>query len=300
MSNSLNILITGATAGFGRETAQKLASDGHQVFATTRGVHGKNADASQSLEHWASERDLSLKVVEIDVSDDQSVSQGISSILEDAGHLDVVVNNAGIVGLGPMEAYSIDQTEAMYNTNVFGPLRVIQAVLPGMRKRKSGLIVQISSVGGRTYLPFHGIYNSTKWAVESIAEGLNFELAAHGIDSVIIEPGAFNTSIMGKFGAAEYTEIENEYPEFNKDKETMFGRMLKTITSEEAPGPIWIADAIKKLIDMPAGRRPIRTVVGEAATGGVRELNEAQVLAQRQHLDALGLESWNRAAALDS
>ena len=293
MNNPLNILITGATAGFGRETAQKLANDGHQVFATARGVHGKNADAAKNLEDWASDRKLSLNVSELDVSDDQSVSQAISSILKKAGHLDVVVNNAGIVGLGPMEAYSIDQTQAMYNTNVFGPLRVIQAVLPGMRKRKSGLIIQISSVGGRTYLPFHGIYNSTKWAVESIAEGLNFELASHGIDSVIIEPGAFNTSIMGKFGAPEYTEIENEYSEFNKDKEMMFGEMLKTITSEDAPNPVWVADAIKKLVDMPAGERPIRTVVGEAATGGVRDLNEAQIIAQRQHLAALGLERWN-------
>ncbi len=95
MSNQLNILITGATSGFGRQTAETLANDGHQVFATARGVNGKNADAAQSLEKWASERELNLKVVELDVSDDASVNQGISSILKDAGHLDVVINNAG-------------------------------------------------------------------------------------------------------------------------------------------------------------------------------------------------------------
>ncbi|MTI29974.1 SDR family oxidoreductase, partial [Xanthovirga aplysinae] len=292
MSNRLNVLITGATSGFGRKTAEKLAEDGHQVFATTRGVHGKNADAVQNLEHWANERDLNIKVVELDVSDDQSVNQAISSILIEAGHLDVVVNNAAIVGLGPMEAYSIDQIEAMYNTNVFGSLRVLQAVLPSMRKRKSGLLIQVSSVGGRTYLPFHGIYNSTKWAVESIAEGLNYELESHGIESVIIEPGAFNTEIMGKFAAPDNSEIEEEYAEFNKAKEVMFGKMMKLITADSAPGPIWIADAIKKLVDMPAGERPIRTVIGEAATGGVRELNKAQVIAQRQHLEELGLGNW--------
>ncbi len=294
MTKSLNVLITGATAGFGRETAQKLAKDGHRIFASARDIKGKNADAAQSLEQWANEKNLKLSVVEIDVSDEQSVNRGVSSILKEAGHLDVVVNNAGIVGLGPIEAYSLDQIEAMYNTNVFGSLRIIQAVLPGMRERKAGLLIQISSVGGRTYLPFHGIYNSTKWAVESIAEGLNFELRSHGIDSVIIEPGAFNTSIMGKFGAPEYTEIENEYPEFNQDKEMMFGKMLKTITSEDAPGPVWIADAIKKLVDMPAGERPTRTVVGEAATGGVRDLNKGQDIAQRIHLNSLGLEHWNK------
>lgn len=294
MENQLNVLITGAISGFGRETAQKLASDGHQVFATARGINDKNAEAGKDLEQWAKSRKLNIKVVELDVSDDQSVKQAISSILNEAGHLDVVVNNAAIVGLGPMEAYSMDQIEAMYNTNVFGSLRVIQAVLPGMRKRKSGLIIQISSVGGRTYLPFHGIYNSTKWAVESISEGLSYELAEYGIDAVTIEPGAFNTEIMGKFGTPENTEIEEEYVAFNKSKEIMFGGMMRIITADDAPGPVWIADAIKKLVDMPAGSRPIRTVVGEAATGGVRDLNKAQAVAQRQHLDALGLRSWNK------
>jgi len=294
MSKQLNILITGATSRFGRQTAEKLANDGHQVFATARGIHGKNADAAKSLEQWANERKLSLKVVELDVSDDQSVNQAISSILNYAGYLDVVVNNAGIVGHGPIEAYSMDQTQAMFNTNVFGPLRVNQAVLPSMRKRKSGLIIQITSAGGRVYLPFHGIYNSTKWAVESIAEGLNYELASHGIDSVIIEPGAFNTEIMGKFAAADNTEIDEEYAEFNKHKEKMFGAMMGAITADDAPGPVWIADAVKILIDIPAGERPIRTVVGNVATAGVRELNEAQVVAQEEHLTSLGLESWNK------
>lgn len=294
MENKLNVLITGATSGFGRQTAQKLANDGHQVFATARGINDKNAEAAKDLEQWASDRNLNIKVVELDVSREESVNQAVSSILKDAGHLDVVVNNAAIVGLGPIEAYSMNQVEAMYNTNVFGPLRVIHAVLPSMRKRKSGLIIQISSVGGRTYLPYHGIYNSTKWAVESIAEGLSYELAEYGIDSVTIEPGAFNTEIMGKFGAPDNTEIEEEYVAFNKAKEIMFGKMMGTITATDAPGPVWIADAIKKLVDTPAGSRPVRTVVGEAATGGVRKLNEAQAVAQREHLDALGLRHWNK------
>jgi len=294
MSNRLNVLITGATSGFGRQTAEKLASDGHQVFATARGVQGKNAGASRSLEQWANERKLNLKVVELDVSDDQSVNQAISSILRDAGHLDVVVNNAGIVGFGPIEAFSIEQTQAMFDVNVFGPIRVIQAVLPSMRKRKSGLLIQITSAGGRVYLPFHGTYNSTKWAAEVIAEALHYELASDGIDSVIVEPGAFNTEILGKVLPPDKTEIDEEYVEFNKGKEIMFGGIMKAITADDAPGPVWIADAIKKLVDMPAGSRPIRTVVGKAATGGVRELNEAQVVAQRKHLEALGLGSWNK------
>ena len=292
MTNTLNILITGAISGFGRETAQKLAADGHLVFASARGIHNKNADAASSLEQWANENKYKLKVVELDVSDDESVTQAINSIIEEAGHLDVVVNNAGVVGFGPVEAFSIEQTQAMFDVNFFGPIRVIQAVLPGMRQRKSGLIIQISSAGGRVYLPFHGVYNSTKWAIEAIGEGLHYELASHGIDSVIVEPGIFKTEILGKVSSPDRTEINQEYAEFNKDQEVMFAKALADIEPDNGPRPIWIANAIKELVDMPAGERPIRTVVGEALTGGIRELNQAQIIAQRQHLKDAGLGSW--------
>jgi len=294
MTNTLNILITGAISGFGRETAQKLAADGHRVFASARGINSKNADAASSLEQWANENQFKLKVVELDVSDDASVTQAINSIIEEAGHLDVVVNNAGVVGFGPVEAFSIEQTQAMFDVNFFGPIRVIQAVLPGMRQRRSGLIIQISSAGGRVYLPFHGIYNSTKWAIEAIGEGLHYELASHGIDSVIVEPGIFKTEILGKVSSPDRTEINQEYAVFNKDQEVMFAKALADIEPENGPRPIWIANAIKELVDMPAGERPIRTVVGEALTGGIRELNQAQIIAQRQHLKDAGLGSWNK------
>ena len=266
MTNTLNILITGAISGFGRETAQKLTADGHRVFASARGIHSKNADAASSLEQWANENQFKLKVVELDVSDDESVTQAITSIIEEAGHLDVVVNNAGVVGFGPVEAFSIEQAQAMFDINFFGPIRVIQAVLPGMRQRKSGLIIQISSAGGRIYLPFHGIYNSTKWAIEAISEGLHYELASHGIDSVIVEPGIFKTEILGKVSSPDRTEINQEYAVFNKDQEVMFAKALADIEPENGPRPIWIANAIKELVEMPAGERPIRTVVGEALT----------------------------------
>lgn len=294
MSTSLNVLITGASTGFGRETAQLLAADGHKVFASMRGVKGKNAEAAQAIEQWANDRSLSIKAVEIDVTSETSVNEGVALALEDAGHLDVVINNAGIVGFGPMEAFSIEQAQQIFDVNVFGSLRVNQAVLPGMRQRKSGLIIQISSVGGRIALPFHGTYNASKWASEAIGEGLHYELVSHGIDSVIVEPGIFGTEIFGKTMAFAKPEIGEEYAEFNKDQDVMFGQAMKNLEGDDAPKPVWIADAIKKLINLPAGQRPLRTVVGTVLTAGVSTLNEHQETAQREFLSDVGLDSWNK------
>jgi NAD(P)-dependent dehydrogenase (short-subunit alcohol dehydrogenase family) len=293
LSNS-NVLITGASSGFGRETAQKLANDGHHVFASMRDIKGKNFEVAQSLEQWAKERTLRINVIELDVTSETSVNEAVASILQDAGHLDVVVNNAGIVGFGPMEAFSIEQSTQMFNVNVMGPLRVNQAILPGMRKRKSGLIIQIASAGGRVILPFHGVYNATKWAAEAIGEGLHYELVSHGIESVIIEPGLFKTEIMGKIMPPARPEINEEYSEFNKDQGPMFEKAISDLEPENAARPDWIANAVKALVDMPAGSRPLRTVVGTALTAGVRELNKHQDVAQRTFLTDVGLDSWNK------
>ena len=136
--------------------------------------------------------------------------------------------------------------------------------------------------------------NSTKWAIETIGEGLHYELASHGIDSVIVEPGIFKTEILGKVSSPDKTDINEEYAEFNKYQEVMFAKALADIEPDNGPRPVWIANAIKELVDMPAGERPIRTVVGEALTGGIRELNQAQIIAQRQHLEDAGLGAWNK------
>ena len=142
MTQQLNILITGASSGLGKATAQKLASDGHRVFATARDIGSSNLDAVSRMRQWADDNQRKLEVVELDVTDDASVRDCVSAVLERAGHLDVVVNNAGQVGFGPIEAFSIDQARAMFDVNVLGPLRMNQAVLPSMRRRRSGLLIQ--------------------------------------------------------------------------------------------------------------------------------------------------------------
>lgn len=294
MKNQLNILITGVISGFGRQTTEKLAKDGHQIFASAREINGKNKEAAKDLEQWANDKNLNVKVVELDVSNEESVNGAVSTILKDAGHLDVVINNAGVVGFGPMEAFSIAQAQTMFDVNVFGPLRINQAVLPSMRQRKSGLIIQITSVGGRIVLPFHGTYNATKWAAEAIGEGLHYELTSHGIDSIIVEPGIFKTEILDKPMPPDRPAINEAYSEYNKDMNVMFGKAMSDLEPNNASRPIWIANAIKELVDMPAGTRPLRTVVGSVLSAGVRELNDNQITAQQHFLNDVGLGHWNK------
>src|SRR5262249_48136005 len=137
---SKTILITGASSGFGRDTAETLFRAGHSVYASMRGAQGKNRDAAEIL------RSLGLKTVELDVSDDASVDAGVKNVLAEAGTIDVLVNNAGIGSAGVTEAFTAEQAKVVFDTNVIGLLRVTRAVLPSMREKRDGLVINIGSV----------------------------------------------------------------------------------------------------------------------------------------------------------
>ena len=160
------ILVTGSTSGFGRLMVETLASQRYTVFAGLRAVAGRNASAAEELRVLAEREHLALRVVEIDITDDASVEQAIKSLIEIAGRLDVVVNNAGVAFNGPVEAFTLEQVHQQFETNVFGALRVNRAALPHMRKQGSGLLLQIGSIVGRLALPFLGLYGATKFALE--------------------------------------------------------------------------------------------------------------------------------------
>src|SRR5256886_10115489 len=163
---SKTILITGASSGFGRDTAETLHRAGHTVYASMRGVQGKNREAAEAL------RKLGVKTMELDVSDDASVKAGVENVLAEAGKIDVLVNNAGIASAGVTEAFTTEQAKAIFDTNVIGLLRVTRAVLPSMRRRHDGLIINIGSILGRVTFPFIGIYCSSKLAVEALTHSL--------------------------------------------------------------------------------------------------------------------------------
>lgn len=192
------VLVTGASAGIGRATTIRLAARGHYVIAT-----GRNMPALEQLKQTAKGK---VDILPLDVTSQASVDSAqkeVAALLGQAG-LDVLVNNAGYAVAGPLESIGDDELKAQFETNVFGLTRVVRAFLPGMRERKRGRIVNISSVVGRLALPFFGPYNATKHAIEALSDALRNEVRPFGIDVVIIEPGAINTG----FGEIERKSLE--------------------------------------------------------------------------------------------
>ena len=147
------ILITGSSTGFGRDAAERLARRGHQVFATMRDIQGRNAEHCAALEQLAETEGLRLKVLELDVTSESSVQSAVHEALQEAGHVDVVINNAGFAGIGVTEAYTPEQFQQVFDVNVFGVVRVNRAVLPSMRARRKGLLIHVSSGAGRVTVP---------------------------------------------------------------------------------------------------------------------------------------------------
>jgi NAD(P)-dependent dehydrogenase (short-subunit alcohol dehydrogenase family) len=256
-------------------TAQAFAADGWRVYATMRNTSTKNAESAADL------RKAGVNVVELDVTSDGSVDAAAKTILSEAGAVDVLVNNAGIGHFGYLEAFTPASVEAQYATNVVGPLRVNRAFLPTMRERKRGLIVFVSSVVGRFASPFGGVYASSKWALEALAETASYELASFGVDVAIVEPGAFATEIFGKVvgpddadRAAAYSSLDEANAAFSAS----LGEQAQTRDPQE------VADAILVLANAPAGSRPLRTTV--PPNPGVDAINAAVAPIQREILSS--------------
>lgn len=193
MSASPVSVVTGANSGIGRATALHLAESGHNVFGTVRSI----ARAGKLLEA-AEERGVGIELVELDIASDSSVRDGFAQILEQAGSVDHLVNNAGIGGNGVVEETSAERLLDVVNVDLCGAVRCLQAVMPGMRERGSGTIVNITSVAGRLAGIAQAPYVAAKWALEGISEQLAIEVAPFGVRVAIIEPGVTKSSIFGK------------------------------------------------------------------------------------------------------
>lgn len=176
------VLITGASSGFGKEVAKKLLEKGYRVYAAARGV-----------EKMEDLKALGAVTVRLDVTNDDDVNSVVADMIKKEGRIDVLFNNAGFGNFGSIEGVNIKDIEYQFNVNVFGLSRMIKAVLPVMRKQRSGRIVNTSSVVGKISMPFSGYYAATKHAVEAISDALRVEVAPLGIKVSIIEPGPVQT-----------------------------------------------------------------------------------------------------------
>lgn len=254
------VLITGSSTGFGRATAELLARHDYTVFATMRNSAGRNSKHRDALESLASQEKLPIQVVDMDVSNDSSVLAAAKEILERAGRIDVVINNAGVAALGITEAYTIEQMQKLFEVNFFGVARVNRAVLPAMRRQRSGLLIHVSSAAGRLVLAYFGIYCASKFALEALADSYRFELAPFGIDSVLVEPGIHRTPILEAFQPPDDEARAAEYGPNGDFTSRVKGVFDTASASPDTPGAAEVAETFLKLIEMPAGTRPFRTV----------------------------------------
>jgi len=288
LNMSKTILITGASSGFGRDTAQTLHRAGHTVYASMRGAQGKNLEAAEAL------RKLGIKTVELDVSDDASVEAGVKNVLAKAATIDVLVNNAGIGSAGVTEAFTAEQAKVIFDTNVIGLLRVTRAVLPSMRQQHDGLIINIGSILGRVTFPFLGIYGASKFAVEALTDSLRYEVSQLGVEVVEVQPSAYPTNFLTSSQTPAGTEVAKSYGEVGRIPDALFKSLTSTFEGKDAPNPHDVAEAIVKLIGQAKGSRAVRTVVG--APFGSDKANQDVAPVQAKVVEALGLSHLEKVA----
>lgn len=271
-----SVLITGCSSGFGRLAAELLARQGARVFATMRGLPRPEAEQLRIL---ALNEKLDLHVIEIDVTSPEQIAAGVAEAeMINGGAVDVLVNNAGIGISSPVEVQDLAATQQIFFTNVFGPHLMARAVLPGMRAKGSGQIIQISSQLGRVISPYSGHYSATKFALEAMSEQLAYELVPHKIDVSIIQPGGYPTKVwLNRNG---YTAALKQRAEevHTAGYPAQVARMGLEDGSGRGADPMDVARAIADLVAMPAGTRPLRTAVhpGNKPQAPINELS-AQV-----------------------
>lgn len=284
-----SIFITGSSSGFGYDAAIALAERGHTVFATMRGVDGKNREAALGLTELAEKHDWKLHVLELDVTDQDSIDSAVETAIAEAGRIDTLVNNAGVGNAGLQEAFTIDQAQWLFDVNVFGVLRLNRAVLPHMREAGSGHVIYISSGLGRFVLPFMGIYTSSKWALEALAESASYELAPLGIDTTIVEPGAFGTPFGANvIRADEADRLAGAYGEVQGMFEAFFGGFEAEVEAGNTGDPAYLRDKLVALIEAAPEDRPIRLPVGDDVEEGLAGINAVSVQLQEAIMEHFG------------
>jgi NAD(P)-dependent dehydrogenase (short-subunit alcohol dehydrogenase family) len=245
-------IVTGSSSGIGLDTSITLAQNGFLTYATMR-----NLDKGSIIETAAEKEKIPIRVVELDVTDDRSVSDAIQRIISEIGQIDVLVNNAGYGLVGAFEDLSMEEIKSQYETNVFGLMRVTQKVLPIMRNQESGIIVNVSSGAGIFGYPGGSAYVSTKFAVEGLTESISYELESFGIKVVLIEPGFIRTNFANAMILAKKAQDPNSpYSAMMQTIQSNSGEMAKNASPVDS-----VSSAILKAVT--STRPNLRYLVGK-------------------------------------
>jgi NAD(P)-dependent dehydrogenase (short-subunit alcohol dehydrogenase family) len=255
------ILLTGAAGGFGRLIANTLLDQGNRLAATMRDADGRNSEAAKALAARGA------TVIDMDVTNDTSVDNGIALAVQALGSPDVVINNAGLGVHGLQESFTADDLKRLFDINLFGVHRVNRALLPAWRARRSGLMINMSSLLGRVTMPFYGPYNASKWALEALSENYRTELSAFGIDVCIVEPGGYPTSFIDNLMRPSDAARNASYGPMADAPAQTLKHFESVLAATPEQNPQRVADAIAALIASPRGERPLRTTVDALGMG---------------------------------
>ena len=283
MNSKQVVLITGSSTGFGRLFTETLARKGHTIFATMRDPGGRNAKNASEIRALAEKDSLPIYVLEMDVTDDASVERAVDNAIAKAGRIDVAINNAGYYLSGLEEAVTTEQAQRLMDTNFLGPVRVNRAVLPHMRRQRSGVLIHVSSGAGRVVIPSAGFYCASKFALEALAEAYSYELAGQGIESVIVQPGQYETPVFGNTVKAADEARTTTYGAAKEIPAKVNGALSSTAGNAQD-----VADAVLRIIETPAGERQLRYHVSPQ-NFGVDEINALSKQVQAKVLEAFDL-----------
>jgi len=228
-TNQKVAIVAGSSSGMGYETSLILARNGFHTYASMRKLEG---GGSKQIIDIAKNENLPLEVIQLDVNSDKSVTKAINRIAKEKGRIDVVINNAGYDLMGALEETSIDEIKAQFETNFFGAVRVMEAVIPMMRKQGGGIIVNITSLGGRISFPLNSPYHATKFALEGLSESIQYELEPFGIKIIVIEPGGVGSNFLNnlKWASKMSDSFNSPYRSMQTSMSEYFKRWAQNLT----------------------------------------------------------------------
>jgi len=264
------VVVTGASSGFGRLSANAVARSGHTVYASMRETSGRNAPQVAELQKFAKDNKIDLRAIELDVQSQDSVDRAVAKIVSTHGHIDVVIHNAGHMVFGPAEAFTPEQLAELYDINVLSTQRVNRAILPQLRKQRNGLLVWVSSsssAGGTP--PYLAPYFASKAGMDAMAVIYARELTLWGIETSIVVPGAF-TGGTNHFARSGRPADDARVAEYEAGPYANYGNKIMKAFSAIVPpdaDAAAVGDAIAKIVDMPFGKRPFRVHVDPTQDG---------------------------------